>query len=263
MAQSSQNAFIQQCFGLGSQDTLADETQCESAPVPVLKNFLLRRRASRAPPQFNADGSETIEWARYQSAQRLREKWESIYARFKDAHLEDQDEIYLGVAGDAPRVIRDRGSLRALQHRLPFGSFIRDEDLDALAVHEEGDYTAYDPPVAPEVALQESGDPELQEFLRQEARRRALHGDDDDDDVVDLRSASLHPGMPHEHSVSGDVHDAPDAAPVPDIALELDIYHAVKRDAIEHLLRTQTLGTARLPYSDIPGMHEFLAWNCT
>ena len=43
---------------------------------------------------------------------------------------------------------------------------------------------------------------------------------------------------------------------LPDVAVELDIYRAVKRDAIERLLRTDTLGTS-VPY-DIPGLAEML-----
>ena len=129
---------------------------------------------------------------------RLKTKWESIYERFKDAHLEDQDEIYLGRPGiDEPRIIRDRGSLRALNRQLRFGSFIRDEDLRAFGDGSEDE------------------------------------GEDEDEDVRPVSPPLL-----------------------PDVAVELDIYRAVKRDAIERLLRTDTLGTS-VPY-DIPGLAEML-----
>lgn len=199
MSQSLQNPFILQSLGLA-------EGPPEAPPKPPP-----RRSPPRSPPRLqfqspwdiepprcNPDGTENIEWARWQSALRLKTKWESIYERFKDAHLEDQDEIYLGRPGiDEPRIIRDRGSLRALNRQLRFGSFIRDEDLRAFGDGSEDE------------------------------------GEDEDED---------------ERPVSPPL--------LPDVAVELDIYRAVKRDAIERLLRTDTLGTS-VPY-DIPGLAEML-----
>ncbi|KAK0529798.1 hypothetical protein OC835_002234 [Tilletia horrida] len=154
--------------------------------------------SSELPPpsmheRFNKDGTENVEWARYQSTLRLKAKWDSIYERYKDAHLEDQDEIELaprvreGSKGKSMqgkkrkatagrkrkrvpfgqldsdvdsfsdsadefdssdpssdsggpsnrsssgiRVVRDCGVLRNLAGTLHFGSFIKDEELDAL-----------------------------------------------------------------------------------------------------------------------------------
>lgn len=71
---------------------------------------------------------------RYESTLRLKSKWDSIYERFKDAHLLDQDdEIDLGQGKQEPRVIRDKGVLRALRGEMTFGSFhIKDADLDEV-----------------------------------------------------------------------------------------------------------------------------------
>lgn len=309
MSQSYQNAFILQSFGLdpGPQ---ARARPPPSRPVPR-RTFSTERPP---PPQFNEDGSENIEWARHQSALRLKTKWEGIYERFRDAHLEDQDEIYLGrpgVAGDEPRIIRDRGSLRALEKQLRFGSFIRDEDLRAFSVVGDGEEqdaderpdwvgAPGDPPhepwsmwsepqpswvqkqrtapraAAPAAAAPAPGaalptpvdDPDLQDFLRQEARRREIFGDEEElDDVVDLRDARLggrsRPRAPHAprsasaQAASLERTASPDRAPSPDIAEELDIYRSVKREAIESMLRADTLGRCGVPY-DLPGLAELL-----
>lgn len=211
MSQPCQNAFLQQSLGLdASEDTersLRKSRFGEGPPRPFV--------APRAPPQFNPDGTESLEWARYQSAERLRCKWESIYERFKDAHLEEQDEIYLGRAGDDDdrlRIIKDCGSLRKLRKQLKFGSFMSEKEREALSLTEGWD-------------------------------------DDVDGTGDDAEAAWATPAR------------RPSALPTPndtDVAMELDIYRAVKRDAIDLLLRTDTLGIAPLPY-EIPGLQALLA----
>lgn len=63
----------------------------------------------------------------------MKHKWESIYERFKDAHLIKQDEIYLGRGKEKIRLLRDNGVIRALKGECSFGSFhIKEEDLDAV-----------------------------------------------------------------------------------------------------------------------------------
>ncbi|KAL9938148.1 hypothetical protein V8E36_002771 [Tilletia maclaganii] len=148
--------------------------------------------SSELPPpsiheRFNEDGTENVEWARYQSTLRLKSKWDSIYERYKDAHLMEQDEIYLAPADERTqstavkrkrlsktqgkrkrrrasnqpfsdsssqewdddssfsdrssaseyeagqiRIVRDCGILRNLAGTLHFGTFIKEEELDAL-----------------------------------------------------------------------------------------------------------------------------------
>lgn len=154
------------------------------------------------PPRYNADGSENPDWLNYQSTLRLKSKWESIYERYKDAHLVEQDEIEMTyeerkrkkgasrskkgsssgtrrgrpaqgrrrrrkIGGDVSseddtgdysdvsasstvssestssltygggiKVVKDCGILRNLAGRLRFGSFIKDEELDALDAEE-------------------------------------------------------------------------------------------------------------------------------
>lgn len=180
--------------------------------------------APRAPPQFNPDGTESLEWARYQSAERLRCKWESIYERFKDAHLEDQDEIYLGRAGDDNdrlRIIKDCGSLRKLRRQLKFGSFMSAQEREALSLTEGWDDAGADDA--------ESADEATSELAARVA-------------------AAPTPRRATPYAPSTDVN----------VAVELDIYRAVKRDAIDLLLRTQTLGCATLPY-EIPGLSALLS----
>jgi hypothetical protein len=81
----------------------------------------------------NPDGTPNVEHLRYASTLRLKARWDDIFERFRDAHLIDQDEIDLGRPGPedkGPRLVRDRGLLRALpQKRLDFGCFIKEEDL--------------------------------------------------------------------------------------------------------------------------------------
>lgn len=208
MSQSLQNPFILQSLGLAEGPPKAPPRRSSPHPPPRPPPRSPPRLQFQSPwdiepPRCNPDGTENIEWARWQSALRLKTKWESIYERFKDAHLEDQDEIYLGRPGiDEPRIIRDRGSLRALNRQLRFGSFIRDEDLRAFGDGSEDE------------------------------------GEDDEDDGEDAGAAPVSPPL------------------LPDVAVELDIYRAVKRDSIERLLRTDTLGTS-VPY-DIPGLAEML-----
>lgn len=218
MSQSLQNPFILQSLGLGGGGgTPAPQRQRDAPVSPHTAGPKGQRSPPRLqflspwdiePPRYNPDGSENIEWARRQSALRLKTKWESIYDRFKDAHLEDQDEIYLGRPGvDEPRIIRDRGSLRALSKQLRFGSFIRDEDL------------------------------------------RAFEDDSSDESEIDDVFGSQRSPRPVQAQ-------APTTSDSGDLAVELDIYNSVKREAVESLLRTDTLGRT-VPY-DIPGLAEML-----
>ncbi len=95
------------------------------------KRRKLQFSSELGPPRnrFNADGSENVDWARYQSALALKRKWEAIYDKFKDAHLAPQDEIFLGGRGKGDlRVCRDRGVLRALQDEVQFGHFIEEDE---------------------------------------------------------------------------------------------------------------------------------------
>ena len=189
MSQPRDNAFLQQSLGLG-----------EERRKPVFgEERPLTFPERRAPP-----ADDSLEYARYESAERLRLKWESIYERFKDAHLQDQDEIYLGHGDDKIRVVKDRGSLRALQKQLRFGAFMSEEEREALALG--------------------GGDEEV------------------DEDAYAAEAARERPAA----AVPPPPTDA-------DVALELDIYRSVKRDAVDSLLRTNTLGRAPLPYS-IPGL---------
>lgn len=216
MSQSLQNPFILQSLGLstgsaGGQPPQRRAPASSSAAGPRAQRSPPRLQFKSPwdiePPRYNPDGTENIEWARRQSALRLKTKWESIYERFKDAHLEDQDEIYLGRPGvDEPRIIRDRGSLRALSKQLRFGSFIRDEDLRAFE--------------------DDSGE------------------ESQSDDVLDTQRT--HDRTPPTHAPACDA----------DLAVELDIYNSVKREAVESLLRTDTFGRT-VPY-DIPGLAEML-----
>lgn len=291
MSQSYQNAFILQSFGLdapqASRPRSVAPPDAQAGSRATSASWGVPRRAFSADPpqlprQFNDDGSENLEWARHQSALRLRTKWEGIYDRFKDAHLEDQDEIYLGrasITGDEPRIIRDRGSLRALDKQLRFGSFIRDEELQAFSVDEgaEDEGATWDadaPADGPDdthswvpysklhAAPPPAGgdDPELQEFLRQEARRRQLYGSEDElEDVVDLHGTQLHrPRKERRRPAPEPAGFTEVRAPSPDIAEELDIYQSVKREAIESMLRSNTLGVCSLPY-DISGLSDVLS----
>ncbi|WFD34022.1 hypothetical protein MCUN1_000850 [Malassezia cuniculi] len=236
MSQTLQNPFILQSLGINvardeeAARAVADEPARAVATSPQPQAPRGRRSSPPRlqfkspweiePPRYNPDGSENIDWARRQSALRLKTKWESIYERFKDAHLEDQDEIYLGRPGiDEPRIIRDRGSIRALSRQLRFGSFIRDEDL------------------------------------------RAFGGDSDDDQSEgesdqDVFASPTRQVLPHLVEAPAGVEPENDDGPLPDLAVELDIYQSVKREAIESLLRTNTLGRT-VPY-DIPGLAERL-----
>lgn len=235
MSQSCENAFIQQSLGLhkGTETARAPGVKKpvwgSGAPLPF--------SAPAPPPQYNEDGTVNLDWARYESAQRLRRKWESIYERFKDAHLEDQDEIYLGrasVENDELRVIKDCGSLRALKQQLEFGSFMSEEEREALSFADwqgAGDgYPGDDETEASDAASAETPDAlELAEFMALEARRRERRAHNLD--------GARRPGRPRQTS--------------PSVAEELDIYRSVKRDAVESFLRSGTLGQAALPY-DIP-----------
>ncbi|KAJ1017825.1 hypothetical protein NDA16_005141 [Ustilago loliicola] len=174
--------------------------------------------------RYNPDGTETVEYLHQQSTQRLKRKWDSIFERFKDAHLQEQDEIYLGnrANGEPIVVIKDRGSLRSLRQSMEFGVFIKDEELqgwkdrpEAREMDDQED--EYDDDIDPArvplharsgkqhqagVSSSESedeeddpaaNDPELREFLQAEARRKALLGhagqddeEEEDDEVIDF-----------------------------------------------------------------------------
>ncbi|WFD29014.1 hypothetical protein MSPP1_000018 [Malassezia sp. CBS 17886] len=272
MSQTYENAFLQQSFGLAEASS-SPRTPLDADNAAEASRLFRERRPLRvssvAPPQqYNEDGTENLDWARYQSALRLRTKWESIYDRFKDAHMEDQDEIYLGrvgVEGDEPRIIRDRGSLRSLDKQLWFGSFIRDEDLDALPAQAEDEDPASSSDTDPSHALEHDtrllrplreDDPDLQQFLRQEAQRRAVYGDEEPGDVIDLRSACRTPGE-GEEARRATIAPPSQLLSSSEVALELDIYRSVKREAVDQLLRTNTLGAAKLPYM-IPGLSAMM-----
>ncbi|GAC94781.1 hypothetical protein PHSY_002354 [Pseudozyma hubeiensis SY62] len=176
---------------------------------------------SNAIQRYNPDGTETVEYLHQQSTQRLKRKWDSIFERFKDAHLQDQDEIYLGnrANGEPIVVVKDRGSLRSLRQSMEFGVFIKDEELqgwkdrpEAREMQEQEDEyeDEFDPPHAPIHPSQLVGassseseqdeddpatnDPDLREFLQAEARRKAMLGRPDEgngegeeeDEVIDF-----------------------------------------------------------------------------
>ncbi|KAE8224666.1 hypothetical protein CF319_g2461 [Tilletia indica] len=90
--------------------------------------------SSELPPpsiheRFNKDGTENVEWARYQSTLRLKSKWDSIYERYKDAHLIEQDEIEVVLSDKAKegltrkkRKKKSGGKVGVKKRRrLPFG----------------------------------------------------------------------------------------------------------------------------------------------
>ncbi|GAK66450.1 uncharacterized protein PAN0_013d4672 [Moesziomyces antarcticus] len=194
--------------------------------APKRRRLQFTSQMRTAIPRYNDDGTETVEYLHHQSTQRLKRKWDSIFERFKDAHLQEQDEIYLGnrANGEPIVVVKDRGSLRSLRQSMEFGVFIKDEELQGwkdrpearqLDEDDEAD-DDLDPSHAPEYAhrpqqldadFQQSdddqndhdpaaNDPDLREFLQAEAQRKALLGDhaaddeDDDDDVVDFNHPS-------------------------------------------------------------------------
>ncbi|PWN28937.1 hypothetical protein BDZ90DRAFT_259006 [Jaminaea rosea] len=84
-----------------------------------------------APSEMNEDGTPSVSYLRYQSTLRLKRKWDSIYAKFQSAHLEPQDELWLG---KRMRILKDHGTVRALKEdECAFGSFhIKEEDLDEV-----------------------------------------------------------------------------------------------------------------------------------
>ncbi|WFD02387.1 hypothetical protein MOBT1_001069 [Malassezia obtusa] len=306
MSQTYQNAFILQSFGLDqpeeSEQVWSEAEEQEqagpSAPYPSPR----REYKQGCPPQvkYDDEGNETFEWAWYQSVERLRNTWDGIMKRYSEAHFEDQDEIYLGrlrVPGDEPRLIRDRGSLRALKNRSSLDQFMH-EELPQYYEGDEGDADGARPPpasfrAAPAPPFRRSipmrafddDDEDLQEFMRQEARRREILGDEEDD-VVDLRewdgvtpvedaarpappraaelaapraASPTVPRAPDDASVRGPSLPPPrPSSPDPNIAVELDIYRSVKREAVEQLLRSDTLGRAPVPY-EIPGLLQMLS----
>ncbi|TKY88951.1 hypothetical protein EX895_002192 [Sporisorium graminicola] len=170
--------------------------------------------------RYNPDGTETVEYLHQQSTQRLKRKWDSIFERFKDAHLQEQDEIYLGnrANGEPIVVVKDRGSLRSLRQSMEFGVFIKDEELqgwkdrpEAREMQEQGDDDEddFDPSRMPSshraqitgASSSESesdeedpaaNDPDLREFLQAEARRKAMLGKVDEDEGSDQQEGDDH-----------------------------------------------------------------------
>ncbi|SPO30630.1 uncharacterized protein UTRI_05247 [Ustilago trichophora] len=169
--------------------------------------------------RYNPDGTETVEYLHAQSTARLKRKWENIFERFKDAHLQEQDEIYLGnrANGEPIVVVKDRGSLRGLRQNMTFGVFIKDEELqgwrdrpEAREMEEkdkEEEDEDFDPSPDPlqaqrrrqflaRVSSSESpdeeeeedpaaNDPDLREFLQAEARRKAMLGSQGEEEGQD------------------------------------------------------------------------------
>ncbi|PWN44099.1 hypothetical protein IE81DRAFT_47427 [Ceraceosorus guamensis] len=168
------------------------------------------------PAEFNPDGSENVEFARYASTLRLKSRWDDIFARFEDAHLVPQDEIHLGSGARPPRLIRDRGTLKGIaSKRIEFGAFIKDEELNygeerslepwgevdsdedeigiwgasaATAIF-RSDYIKQEDQMGscPDgrgywPSGEHASDPHLAEFLEAEAHRRAIMGDIDEDE---------------------------------------------------------------------------------
>ncbi|CEH16940.1 Centromere protein Scm3, N-terminal [Ceraceosorus bombacis] len=168
------------------------------------------------PAEFNPDGSENVEFARYASTLRLKSRWDDIFARFEDAHLVPQDEIHLGSGTRPPRLIRDRGTLKGIaSKRIEFGAFIKDEELNygeerslepwgevdsdedeigiwgasaATAIFrsdyikQEDQIGSYSDGRGHWPSGEHAGDPHLAEFLEAEAHRKAIMGDIDEDE---------------------------------------------------------------------------------
>lgn len=247
MSQPWENAFLQQSLGLAAGE--------QSAPPkkPVFGSGGPRARPPPGPvPRLNADGSESLEYARYESAERLRRKWESIYERFRDAHLAEQDEIYLGRASDANdplRVIKDCGSLRTLRRQLKFGSFMSEQEREALSLDGEAlddEADEEDAPLTPgDEAAAASDDDETPRAAAAWAAR-AVTSDAparlDDERAPARRTAAA------TTTAAAAATAATAAADGVDVAWELDIYRSVKREAIESLLRSERLGRAACPY---------------
>ncbi|CDR88884.1 uncharacterized protein SPSC_05716 [Sporisorium scitamineum] len=202
--------------------SLPDHASAEAGPSRLAPSELPDKPKKRRRLQFtsqlrtniqryNPDGTETVEYLHQQSTQRLKRKWDSIFERFKDAHLQEQDEIYLGnrANGEPIVVVKDRGSLRSLRQSMEFGVFIKDEELqgwkdrpEARQMQEQGgggdddddddDDDDFDPSRVPSHRAQLAGasssesedeeddpaanDPDLREFLQAEARRKAMLG---------------------------------------------------------------------------------------
>lgn len=157
-------------------------------------------------------GSSSIESLRHQSSEKLKRAWESIYRKFENAHLEVQDEIYLGhrkVKGDRMRMIRDRGHLRSLHKTasLGFGCFhidkaeligckaerdssdgpIKREEENAV---EKGQHSAQPQGSrATERAGWSKEDPDLLAFLQAEARRKQDCGCSESEEEGDVFDA--------------------------------------------------------------------------
>lgn len=154
----------------------------------------------QTPDSNGSSNSSSIYHLRQQSSEKLRLAWESIYDKFRDSHLEAQDEIYLGrrsVKGDRMRVIRDRGHLRSLpKTKLEFGCFhIEEADLIGYINAETGSNEDTNSDCGKNVVQPDSSpfhdrkdvaspshDPDLKEFLQAEAKRRELCPTDSEDE---------------------------------------------------------------------------------
>ncbi|CDR99077.1 hypothetical protein [Sporisorium scitamineum] len=273
--------------------SLPDHASAEAGPSRLAPSELPDKPKKRRRLQFtsqlrtniqryNPDGTETVEYLHQQSTQRLKRKWDSIFERFKDAHLQEQDEIYLGnrANGEPIVVVKDRGSLRSLRQSMEFGASSSESE------DEEDDPAA--------------NDPDLREFLQAEARRKAMLGksgneesdEEEDDDVVDFADPKWNNYQP---SASAIVHSSkqvpktirkpdpraaqaqPPEVDAPDLVLsssedddDTDIVtvHSdsdeelidsirTKRQNIEELLQCTT-PFETLPYNDIFGLADLL-----
>jgi hypothetical protein len=141
---------------------------------------------------------------------RLKLKWDEIYERFKDAHLQAQDEIYLGRGKQKMRLIKDNGIIRAFKEELAFGSFhIKDEDLDD---------------VARELKIAAGEDVDAEVYTEDETKRKkgadiALDSDEDELGVWDeafvrsqYREFTAAPEGPGDGGESSEEEEEPDPA---------------------------------------------------
>ncbi|SJX64694.1 uncharacterized protein SRS1_15510 [Sporisorium reilianum f. sp. reilianum] len=202
--------------------------------------------------RYNPDGTETVEYLHQQSTQRLKRKWDSIFERFKDAHLQEQDEIYLGnrANGEPIVMVKDRGSLRSLRQSMEFGVFIKDEELQGwkerpeaqMQEQDDEEDDNFDPSRMPSHRAQLTGassseseaeeedpaanDPDLREFLQAEARRKAMLGksgdedsepEEEDDDVIDFADPTWNTYQPSATVIAQPAKKAPTTAKRPNL----------------------------------------------
>lgn len=204
------------------------------------------------PPEYNADGSPSLEYIAYQSTCQLKSRWDSILDRYSDARHDD-DELMFGGGKDAvPRLVKDSGMLRKLASGAEFGSFyLRDEDMVEMLERlkraaalpcaeddaDQGETDELDEWSAAFFKSQfvnrrseeeeEQGkaseafskpiDPDLQEFLLAEQKRREICGDQDDEDDAyesdsDAAFVSYDSRAPSPARQHGQLHRSPPAA---------------------------------------------------